>query len=103
MIIHSDSKSQIELIAGLIGISVQPLGHPPAHSVIVEDGFAVRLPLVYPELEVLLFDDPGRQQQVHLVAGKNRFRISMPKGLQLAQVLQKRRSNFLESDLSVYI
>ena len=37
MIIHSDSKSQIELIAGLIGISVQPLGHPPAHSVIVED------------------------------------------------------------------
>src|SRR5436305_14487935 len=103
MIIHRDSKSQIELVAGLICISIQALGHAPAHSVIVEDGFAVRLPLVHPELEVLVFNDPGRQQQTHLAAGKNRLWISMPKGLQLAQILQKRRSNFIESDLSVHI
>src|SRR5437764_4569927 len=103
MIVHRDSKSQIELIAGSICISVQALGHAPAHSVIVEDGFSVRLPLVHPELEVLFFNDSGRQQQAHLTAGKNRLRITMPKRLQLVQILQKRRSNFIQSNFSVHI
>src|SRR5215469_9082368 len=101
MQVEPHRKYKIELITRLIGLGLEPSCHAPSHGLVAETVFAAGACLIYAQLDVLVFDDLGRQQQVDLLSGEDRFRIALPERLDLSQALQQLWSDRMQWNLGV--
>src|ERR1043166_4909326 len=99
MRVDAHGKGNVQIVSGLKHLRLEPLCHPPADSFIVKAGFGVGQALVHTQLDVLVFKDSWRQQQVHAVAAKHRLGIALAKRLQPAQIPQQIRSYRTERNL----